>query len=62
MLSGFITYLIIGVVCNFIFDQLVSFNGAEEFRFTTFERIVMTCIWPVGVGMFVFHFLRNLTK
>ena len=62
MLSGFITYLIIGVIFNFIFDQLVSFSGNEEFRFTIFERIVMSLIWPIGVGMFIFHFFSNLGK
>ena len=62
MLSGLITYLIIGVVFNFIFDQLVSLSGSEEFRLTIFERIIMSLIWPIGVGMFIFHFLRNLGK
>lgn len=62
MLSGFITYLIIGVVFNFIFDQLVTLAGTEEFRLTVFERIIMTLIWPIGVLMFIFHFIRNAIK
>jgi len=62
MLSGLITYLIIGVAFNFVFDQLVSLSGNEEFRFTIIERLIMSLIWPVGVGMFIFHFLNNLKK
>ena len=60
MISGIITYLIIGVVFNFIFDLLVNVSGEEAHRFTVVERFVMTLIWPVGVGMFIFHLIKNL--
>lgn len=59
MISNMITYLIIGVVFNFLFDKLVDFNESEEFRFSIKERIIMTFIWPVGVGMFVVYFFKN---
>ena len=59
MISGIITYLIIGVAFNFIFDLLVNLSENEDFRFTTKERIIMTLIWPIGIGMFVIHFLKE---
>ena len=60
MVNGIITYLIIGVVFNFVFDLLVNFSGNEEQRFTTVERLIMTLVWPVGVLAFVFYFIKNL--
>ena len=62
MISNLITYLIIGVLFNFIFDKLVDFNESEEYRFTIKERIIMTLIWPVGLGMFAFHFFNNIFR
>jgi len=59
MISNVITYLIIGVLFNFVFDKLVDFNESEEYRFTIKERIIMTLIWPVGVGMFAIHFFKQ---
>lgn len=62
MISNVITYLILGVAFNFVFDILVSKSEAEEFRFTMSERIIMTILWPLGVGAFIFNFVRNLNK
>lgn len=59
MISNVITYLIIGVVFNFLFDKLVDFNESEEYRFTMKERITMTLIWPIGLGMFAIHFFKQ---
>jgi hypothetical protein len=58
MISSIITYLIIGVAFNFIFDLLVNLSGSEEHRFTLVERIAMTFIWPLGVLLFVLYFVR----
>ena len=62
MINGIITYLIIGVIFNFIFDQLVNISGNEEQRFTMVERLIMVGIWPIGVIMFVVHFVRSIIK
>ena len=62
MISNVITYLIIGVVFNFLFDKLVDFNESEEYRFTMGERLSMTILWPLGVGLFIIHFIRNFGK
>ena len=59
MISNVITYLILGVLFNFVFDKLVDFNGSEEHRFNAKERITMTLIWPVGVVMFAIHFFKT---
>ena len=59
MISNVITYLIIGVVFNFLFDKLVDFNESEEYRFTIKERVIMTFIWPVGAGMFAIYFFKQ---
>ena len=60
MIDGIITYLIIGVVFNFVFDLLVNVSGDEDHRFTMFERLTMTLIWPIGIGMFAIYFFKNL--
>jgi len=60
MINGIITYLIIGVIFNFVFDLLVNLSGSEDHRFTMFERLVMTLVWPIGVLAFVFHFIKNI--
>lgn len=62
MISGIITYLIIGVAFNFIFDVLVSLSGNEDFRFTMLERAIMSIIWPIGIGLFILYFIRNSIK
>ena len=62
MVSNVITYLIIGVAFNFVFDSLVNISGNEEYRFNMKERIVMTFIWPFGLGMFAFHFFNNIFR
>jgi hypothetical protein len=59
MISGIITYLIIGVVFNFVFDLLVNVSGDENHRFTMFERFTMTLIWPIGIIMFAVHFFKQ---
>ena len=59
MINGIITYLIIGVAFNFVFDLLVNVSGEEAHRFTVVERLVMTLIWPVGVVMFAVHFFKQ---
>jgi len=60
MISNVITYLVLGVLFNFIFDKLVDFSGNEEQRFSMGERLAMVILWPLGVGMFVFHFVKQL--
>ena len=60
MISNVITYLIVGVLFNFVFDKLVDFSGNEEQRFNMGERLAMVILWPLGVGMFVFHFVKQL--
>lgn len=62
MITNAITYLIIGVVFNFVFDSLVNVSGNEEYRFTMKERIIMAFIWPVGLGVFAFHFFNNILR
>ena len=60
MISNVITYLIVGVLFNFVFDKLVDFSGNEEQRFNMGERLAMVILWPLGVGVFVFHFVKQL--
>ena len=60
MINGIITYLIIGVAFNFVFDLLVNLSGSEDHRFTMFERLTMTLIWPAGVIFFVYNFIKNI--
>lgn len=60
MISGIVTYLMIGVVFNFVFDLLVNSSGNEDHRFNMLERLVMTLIWPIGILTFIFYFIKNI--
>lgn len=62
MISNLITYLIIGVAFNFIFDVLVNLSQSEENRLTLKERFILTLIWPVGIAMFGYHLISNLIR
>lgn len=59
MISNIITYLIIGVALNLIYDWAVNSLGAE-YRFTLKERVVVTLIWPFSVIIFIYHFIKSI--
>ena len=52
-MSWILTYLIIGVAINFVYDWLVSYTG-EEHRFTMKERIMAGRSWTVYLVMFTY--------
>ena len=62
MLSNVITYLIIGVAFNFVFDLLVNLSGSEDHRFTMRERLIMTGVWPFGIILFIVYWVRNINN
>jgi len=62
MISNVITYLVLGVLFNFVFDLLVNVSGNEEQRFTMGERFTLTLFWPLGVGAFIFHFIKQIVS
>ena len=57
-MSWILTYLIIGVAINFVYDWLVSYTG-EEHRFTMKERIMVGLSWPVFLVMFTYYFIKT---
>lgn len=59
MISNIITYLIIGVALNLIYDWAVNSVGAE-YRFTFKERVIVTLIWPFSVIIFIYHFIKSM--
>lgn len=60
MINEILTYILIGVICNFLFDVLISRLEAEEQRFTITERIVTTALWPIALAVFVYNFVKTL--
>lgn len=60
MVNEILTYILIGVICNFLFDVLISRLEAEEQRFTITERIVTTALWPIALAVFVYNFVKTL--
>jgi len=62
MINEILTYILIGVICNFLFDLLVNQLEAEEQRFTMTERIVTTVIWPIALAVFIYNFIKTLNQ
>ena len=62
MINEILTYIFIGVICNFLFDLLVNQLEAEEQRFTMTERIVTTALWPIALAVFVYNFFKTLFR
>jgi len=60
MLSAIIYYVIVGVAFNFFWDLIISKTETEQYRFTMVERVIVTLIWPVAAGFFLFTLIKNL--
>ena len=56
-MSGFLTYLLIGTTFTFIQDTLIKKLGTEEF--TNVERVVLILIWPIGLLLSVYYFIKT---
>lgn len=56
-MSGFLTYLLIGTTFTFIQDVLIKKLGTEEF--TNVERVVLILIWPIGLLLSVYYFIKT---
>lgn len=56
-MSGFLTYLLIGTIFTFIQDTLIKTLGTEEF--TNVERVVLIFIWPIGLLLSVYYFIKT---
>lgn len=56
-MSGFLTYLLIGTTFTFIQDTLIKTLGTEEF--TNVERVVLILIWPIGLLLSVYYFIKT---
>jgi len=59
MADWVITYLIIGSVFMFIMDMLLI---RAENKFTNFERIIGILFWPIGLGSFIYNFIKERNK
>lgn len=57
-MSHILTYLMIGVVINFIYDWLVNYTG-EEYRLTIKERIMTGLAWPIVLIIFIYNFIKT---
>ena len=53
-----LTYLIIGVAVNFVYDWLVGYTN-EEYRFTMKERIMAGLAWPILLTIFIYNFFKT---
>jgi len=51
-------YLLVGLFFCFLYDKLIdSLPEIEENRFNWGERVAITIFWPIGLFVFVYHFL-----
>ena len=60
MINAIFTYIFIGVVCNFLFDLIINYIQDEANRFTIWERIITTQLWPIALIVFVYNFIKTL--
>ena len=60
MINAIFTYIFIGFVCNFLFDLIINYIQDEANRFTIWERITTTLLWPVALIVFVYNFIKTL--
>ena len=56
-MSGFLTYLLIWTTFTFIQDTLIKTLGTEEF--SNVERVVLIFIWPIGLLLSVYYFIKT---
>ena len=62
MISNLITYVLVGVALNFMYDLLINKLGDESTRFTVAERITATILWPILLIMFIIGIIKTLIK
>lgn len=55
-----INYIIIGVICNALYDLSIDRIQKEELRFNMLERIMFTFIWPVYALLFLYNFILTI--
>lgn len=60
MINAICTYIFIGVVCNFLFDLIINYIQDEANRFTIWERVTTTLLWPIALIVFVYNFIKTL--
>jgi len=53
-------YMICGVVCNLIYDIIISVIGEEAYRFSNIERLGVAIVWPLYFTLFIINFLKAL--
>lgn len=60
MVTNIITYLIIGVAFNFVYDSIISEFGMneEDTRLNMKERGIVVLIWPLAVLFFVYLMIK----
>lgn len=60
MINAIFTYIFIGVACNFLFDLIINYIQDEANRFTIWERVTTTLLWPVALIVFIYNFIKTL--
>jgi hypothetical protein len=62
MIQYIIIYLAAGVLFNLLYDLLINHLGEEheKMRFTMFERIFTTLIWPIPTARFIVGIIKTL--
>lgn len=58
-MNNFISYLLIGVIFNFLLDLLGNYLETEN-KFNIKEKIIMSLIWPVMIIIFIYHFVKTI--
>ena len=60
-MSWILTYLMVGVGLLFLYDKAVTYTSAE-FRLTAREQFIIGLIWPIGLLIFIYNFIKVVFK
>lgn len=59
-MSIIIKYILIGGIFTFLQDFAIKKLGTDEF--TNLERIVLILIWPIGLTLSIYYFIRTFFR
>jgi hypothetical protein len=59
-MSIIIKYILIGGIFTFLQDSTIKKMGTDEF--TNLERIVLILIWPIGLTLSIYYFIRTFFR
>lgn len=63
MLYNISCYLVIGSIVSIIAELILKSTAIQEYQIkSNSERISLILLWPIAVGLFVYHVIRILIE